>query len=806
MCRKQMGVIILFRLHSVPMLLSVAEDYVVPGTQQADTSVLQETQAAASGDLLTVLSILVFAVVLFVAFLYMLISRRKNKDAAETIFLANKQKASFGRILSIYNTLDNFPLTKKYVNRLKKQFEIIMPGDARYAKEQAVKIALSIYGISAVIVVALFFFHPSVHVIMCVILTLYVGASEYIIKIVEKNEIKLLEQFQLFLSRFRYHYLVDNTVDDAIYDAIGEVPYLMQLHAKKILDVLLADVDKQDEMLLAFQNSTPNRFLKQFMVICMTTMQNGDLKIKNQSLCLSNIKDLKVDIDIEFRKRVAISYKFSGLVPVCVAPVYALTAIQNWAVSNMSNLQSFYFGMPGALMQIACVVVTIVCYTLVGQLKETYQAENGAHYILVTLYEFRPIKKFVDNYWNRFYSKKLRIDNILRRTGNIITAEHFLLQQIIFSIIVYILTIIVFIFANHTTKQFVDKDYSAVADGAGSATEEQYLIMMCLAKYYYEDYHAKGLLNEYNAERGTAVTKYSDDVEAWFSEKMMTRFVEGGAIVTEEQAIDMAQQYNQLYSTNTRLYTKIFGTSGEVMLDETSTESKNAFKQLHSVMDEAASEDPLYNTDGLYEHVIENVYSKLKSYDNAYFHWWMLLICTLTCVLAYKAPTWMLKFKESALQERMEDEVIQFQSTIALLIYFDNVNVLTILDWMNSFADIFAPSIARCITAFTMDEEAALQDLYNAEPFEQFQRIVENLMMVDDVGVFQAFNELEATRLSNQEKRNQENEISVNKRARRADKIAMTPLNVVIIGYLVVPIIISAVQQMQNVVSQLQGM
>lgn len=174
--------------------------------------------------------------------------------------------------------------------------------------------------------------------------------------------------------------------------------------------------------------------------------------------------------------------------------------------------------------------------------------------------------------------------------------------------------------------------------------------------------------------------------------------------------------------------------------------------------------------------------------------------------VAYNVPMILLKAKEEELQVSMQEEVVQDYSIILLLVYFEDVNALTILEWLNLFSSIFSTSISRCITEFTMDEQAALQHLYDSEPYEPFQRIVENLMMVDDVGVLQAFNELSATRKSNQETRSQDNKNVIASRVSQANIVMMLPLSSVAGGYMIIPVIVEAFTEMTNLVKQISAM
>lgn len=776
------------------------------GPQEGDLSILQQAQNVVGADFVTFAVMLVALVILTGSVLYIVINKVKNKAARETIFLKNKKAVTYNRILQLYSTFENFPLTRKITLRLRREFEIIMPGDARFAKERATIIVAVLYGGVTILTLALMLLRPTFFAILCVCVIIVYSINEVTLFIVLRNEIKLLNQLQQFLSRFRFHYLVENTVDDAVYDAITEVPHLMQLHAQLILNVLQADADKQEEELLMYKNYAPNRFLKQFMEICLTTMQNGDVKIDKQSVCLTNVKNLKTDIEIELRRKKLINKRFAWLAPTIILPMFFMQAMQNWSIKQVASIQSFYYGIPGTLIMIFNVVFTLAVYFFCKQLQDPYRKEAQEHYILDALCRIKPIKKFVDNYWNRNYGKKLKIDNLMRRIGNTVMAEQFLLQKIITAVIVFGISIILFNFANYTTKDYVCNNYTSVVEQNSTATEEQNLIMLVLSKYYFSQYKNVDLLEVYSDERGAKADEYTEDVRNWFMQKLDNDFLIGGATVTTDEAIELVQQYNSLYISSTKLYTRMFGMNGTFVKDETNQDSVKAFQQLEKVLDRAAMEDPLINTDGLYDTIKECVYDKLVLYNKTYFHWWMFLLCVIFAVIGYLIPDLFLKINQRELQSKMEDEVIQFQSVIISLIYFDNVNVLTLLEWMNMFAEVFSSSIGKCITSFTMDENLALKELYENEPYEPFQRLVENLMMVDDVGVLQAFNELEATRLTNQENRKQDVTLSTESKGKLANILSMIPLSLIAVDYLIGPMLMESLSQMTKMVDRIANM
>lgn len=771
-----------------------------------DLSQIQQKALFSSTLSKEILLLVIVLLVVAVYLVYSTISKQRNKYAGESIFLANKGKAKFNRILLLYNTLDNLPPTKKYLNRLRREFEMVAPGDERFAKERATWITLFTWGGGALATILVLLLKPTLYMFFIVMFTVYIVSQEAVNTIVEKNEMTLMTQFLQFLSRFRYHYLIDNTVDDAIMDSIAEVPHLMQLHAKLILSVLQSDSQKIDEELLRYKNAISNLYLKQFLAICVTTMQNGDQKVDGQSLCLTNVKDLRVDVEIEIRKRKDIKAGFGGAVILVAVPVYTLQAISNWGVSTISSLQSFYYGTMGSVMMMGAFVVTIATYAKINQMRETHHQQASEHYVLRAVCEWKLVKKFTTNYWNVNYGKKLRLEKLLKRTGSNLHAEQFLVQSILCGFAAFFAALVILLASNVSTRDYINTDYSSIASEATSGTEEQLIIVMMLTKYYYDFYRDQDILELYKQATGQNVDKYTEDVQTWFNSQLEQHFSEGGAQLSEEDTIALIQQYNQINSASTMMYTKLFGTTGVPVYDENDIESKKAFNQMKKLIESAAEKEPLYNTTGLYELVEKYTYNKYTAYHNTYFHWWFYLIAVIALVVVYNVPMFLMRSKEEELQVIMQDEVIQYHAIILLLIYFENVNALTILEWMNIFSEVFTTSIARCITDFTMNEQDALQKLYDSEPYEPFQRIVENLMMVDDVGVLQAFNELSATRKSNQESRSQDNKNIIAKRAEKAGMLMQAPLWYVALGYLVGPMIIEAFKQMANMVSEISTM
>lgn len=193
------------------------------------------------------------------------------------------------------------------------------------------------------------------------------------------------------------------------------------------------------------------------------------------------------------------------------------------------------------------------------------------------------------------------------------------------------------------------------------------------------------------------------------------------------------------------------------------------------------------------------ILEKINKYRSHVFKWWELLICILIAAISYHIPYWMLLFRERVLRISMEDEVKQFHTIILMLMHLDRISVEDILHWMEQFAEIFKPSIQKCINCYEYGDRQALEQLLIDEPYPPFARIVENLISAaDKITVEQAFDELKLEREFYMEKRKQDNEITVARKGMWGKFIAFIPMGATILLYLLVPFILVSTKQMIN--------
>lgn len=196
---------------------------------------------------------------------------------------------------------------------------------------------------------------------------------------------------------------------------------------------------------------------------------------------------------------------------------------------------------------------------------------------------------------------------------------------------------------------------------------------------------------------------------------------------------------------------------------------------------------------------VDRIFSKIETVKNSYLKFWQVLTALIIAVVAYTVPTLVLFIKNKIREMEKENEIMQFQSIILMLMYIDRVDVQTILEWLARFSYAFKEPIMTCLNNYEAGAEIALEELKEAVPYKDFQRIVEQLISaVERIPVRSAFDELETERAFFHERRKEGNERLVQKKVMIGKALGFTPMVLLIGGYLVAPLMIVSIMQMMS--------
>lgn len=388
-----------------------------------------------------------------------------------SIFLNNRKKPPKDYICIWYDFFLQWMVTKRYVKNISRYFEIYLPGDYKRTAHGTMKLILKSWSLDLLLIIFLFTREPTLYWGTLTLAYMYIMNNQVIFTALRNNEIKLLKQFDKLLGDIRHNYQSHGMTQEALYDSIETAPYPVKLHASVIYNILNSE-DLEEEV-SKYKERAPNRFLNIFLSLSVLMMKFGDKKVDNQSLFLTNLKYLKQEINTEVLKREKMKHLFSGLVAVCVTPVLFLKAIEDWAVYSLPEMLSYYKGVFGILTMVIIFIATFFSYNLINQMKENSQAERKNPVILEQLEKIPFVRKVLTNIINKNYGKSLKVQDLIRQTGESVTIKQFTLKRIICSILTFFVCIFISITIHHHNKIQLLTNYNNVNYLSSTVSERQ---------------------------------------------------------------------------------------------------------------------------------------------------------------------------------------------------------------------------------------------------------------------------------------------------------------------------------------------
>lgn len=216
------------------------------------------------------------------------------------------------------------------------------------------------------------------------------------------------------------------------------------------------------------------------------------------------------------------------------------------------------------------------------------------------------------------------------------------------------------------------------------------------------------------------------------------------------------------------------------------------------------TEDGSFTNKTIISAMADEIIRRVNEYKDEYFSFSDLLLSFLLSIFAYCIPDLILKYNSLVSKDAMEDEVNHFNALIYMMMYIDSVTVKQILEELESFAQVFKESLRKCLNNYSAGDMEALEELKENEPYEPFQRMVDNLIRCDDMPVYQAFHEIDIERDGYMARRKLANEKSIRRRVMRAYFLAAVPF-LLLFAYGVIPPLVASLSEINNMLSELES-
>ena len=202
----------------------------------------------------------------------------------------------------------------------------------------------------------------------------------------------------------------------------------------------------------------------------------------------------------------------------------------------------------------------------------------------------------------------------------------------------------------------------------------------------------------------------------------------------------------------------------------------------------------------------ERIMKKIKTINSEYLSWLEVLGGMVIAMIAYMGPVLLLKFQVKMRQLEMEDEVMQFQTIILMLMRIERVNVEIILEWLERYANIFKDPISKCVNNYESGAWEALEAMKEDVTYLEFIRIIESLQAaVEKIPIKDAFDELDTERDYYQAKRKESNERLISRKGMIGKGIGFTPMILLFVGYLIVPLVFIGLTSMTTSFSSMSS-
>ncbi len=352
---------------------------------------------------------------------------------------------------STYRFLKSFPLTRNYIEKLGYPYRLICSCDSKLISKRTVSSCLISWCICIFSFVIIYIFNPRLITLITAGVAIVLADLEVVGRMAKSFEIRVLHETQRMISNVVHFYYVAYRVDDALYHSMESLSLEMKQAASDIYELLLSD--NREEALRVYYENVPNKYLRAFVNQCVGVMERGDQTIDGKFLFIRNMENLQREIDIEIDKLERLRMEFLGVIFFVVAPVFCIDFVKKFAISMKENMESFFYGKEGFLLDIGLLTIIVCIYFIMSKSAEYRSYPRGSYKLLLIVDKIPLIHKAMDNYCDKNASRMERLKRELRNNGSNIRPRHFVLQSFLLAGLVFVLGICTSLYLHEVSKE-----------------------------------------------------------------------------------------------------------------------------------------------------------------------------------------------------------------------------------------------------------------------------------------------------------------------------------------------------------------
>ena len=377
---------------------------------------------------------------------------------------------------AIYRFLQGLPITRNYLGKLSYHFRLISPCDPKTIARKTMGACVLSFLTSVIIFILIFLMNPQLITFFHVIVAIIFLNNEIVSRIAMALEINLDLELQKMIEQEMHYYYDNYRVDDALYQSMEKLSPNMKVAGEQIYQLLLSD--DREQALKEYYENIPNKFLREFVSLCVGVAERGDEEYHEKSLFIRNMENLYTQLEIELDKLQRLQMEFLGIMMIVILPIFSIDIVKNFCIILKENMKDFYYGKTGFVLDIALLCVTSVIYVIMHKSAEYKTFRQSKHRWLYTLDRITILKRAMDNYCDKYASKLERLRRELKNNGYNIMPRHFILRSFLLSFLLFIVCLGVLCSLNYSNKKallIVEPSYVETLTSAGE--EKQYEAM-----------------------------------------------------------------------------------------------------------------------------------------------------------------------------------------------------------------------------------------------------------------------------------------------------------------------------------------
>lgn len=260
-----------------------------------------------------------------------------------------------------------------FLYSIRKNMAVLFPNDSKTIDMQTKIYIVKRVFVFVAIVLFMAFFNREIYWILGSVVVAWLVTVVWHKSWINRINVKMLKALQVFVSDISFAYRCAGELEEAFRQVLLDTNGLMKMHGELLYE-MISEGD-YEENYRHYKEIAPNEYFLLFYAISHKTKQDGDTQIDGKSLYNDNLIMLGSEINRQLIYLEKTKNAFTGLMAMCIFPIFFIKPIEAWTISNLPELEGFFESVSSKIWTVVVLiiamlilwVVTILKYPSIGQ-------------------------------------------------------------------------------------------------------------------------------------------------------------------------------------------------------------------------------------------------------------------------------------------------------------------------------------------------------------------------------------------------------------------------------------------------------